>query len=84
MKAQRRNVSYRAGRKSASRLEALRRFSLPEMLEARLMMSAYPVISNADSGAGTLRDAIQQVNLGNYDEIDFSFSSPTTIALGSA
>ena len=62
-----------------------KRFSLPEQLEARTMLSAYLVTSNADDGsAGTLRDAIKQVNLGNFSQIDFGFSSPTTITLTSA
>jgi parallel beta-helix repeat protein len=59
--------------------------SVPEMLEARTMLSAYVVTSSADDGsAGTLRDAIKQVNLGNFDEIDFTFASPTTITLNAA
>src|SRR5690242_11762575 len=58
------------------------RFTLPELLEARTLLSSYLVTSNADDGsAGTLRDAMAQVNLGNYSEIDFA--GPMTIALSS-
>src|SRR5690242_6042936 len=54
-----------------------RRFTLPEMLEARMLMSAstYTVTSSADSGAGTLRDAISQVNQGLVNEILFDTSA---------
>ncbi|HSZ57077.1 MAG TPA: hypothetical protein VK797_15525, partial [Tepidisphaeraceae bacterium] len=60
-----------------------RRFSLPEKLESRTLLSAYVVSSNADDGStGTLRDAITQVNAGLYNEIDFA--GPMTIAVSSA
>jgi hypothetical protein len=39
------------------------------------LLSAYVVTSAADSGAGTLRDAITQANLGNYNRIDFAIGT---------
>ena len=38
------------------------RFSLPELLEGRTLLSAYLVSNTADSGVGSLRDAINKVN----------------------
>jgi hypothetical protein len=56
-----------------------------EALEDRLLLSAYIVTSAGDGGTGTLRDAINQVNLGKYNEIDFNIGavgSAQTITLG--
>jgi len=50
-----------------------------EVLEDRWLLSANAVMvtSIADDGsAGTLRYAINQVNAGNYNEIDFSIGTP--------
>jgi hypothetical protein len=55
-----------------------------EVLEDRYLLSAYVVTSNAESGTGTLSDAINQVNAGNYNEIDFQIGaagSAQTISL---
>jgi len=48
-----------------------------EQLETRLLPATYLVNSTADSGAGTLRDAINQVNSGtdNSNVIDFNIST---------
>src|SRR5579875_2365836 len=46
-----------------------------EALEDRWLLSPYIVTSNADSGSGTLRDAITQANLGSYNEIDFKIGT---------
>src|SRR5205823_6085028 len=46
-----------------------------EQLETRLLPATYLVNSTADSGTGTLRDAINQVNAGDYDVIDFNIST---------
>jgi hypothetical protein len=47
-----------------------------EVLEDRFLLSAYVVTSAADSNAaGTLLYAINQVNDGNYNEIDFQIGS---------
>jgi hypothetical protein len=43
-----------------------------ERLEDRAVPAAYLVTTTADSGPGSLRDAITQVNTGLYNEIDFS------------
>src|SRR5262245_51604184 len=57
-----------------------------EVLEDRCLLSAYVVTSAADSNtAGTLLYAINQVNAGNYNEIDFhigNVGSAQTINLG--
>jgi hypothetical protein len=58
------------------RREARRRFarSRPrlEVLEDRALPSAYVVTTTANDGQGSLHDAINQVNAGHYNEIDFS------------
>ena len=60
-------------RQSAARLRL-------ESLEDRYLLSTYYVTSTADDGSpGTLRDAINQVNQGLYNEIDFNIG-----AVGSA
>lgn len=84
MRMQRRssNKSYR----STSARKGVRRFTLPELLEARTMLSAYHVTTSADGGAGSLRDAITQINLLNspdVDTIDFAMIDGTMISLGS-
>jgi hypothetical protein len=49
---------------------------LLEVLEDRYLLSAYIVNSTADDGSvGTLRDAINQVNAGTYNEIDFTIGA---------
>ncbi len=68
----------------ASRRKPSSRYRLMlELLEVRTLLSAYSVITTADSGAGSLRDAITQINndttgqyLGSHgvDEIDFAVS----------
>jgi hypothetical protein len=58
-----------------------------EALEDRWLLAAYLVTSTADSGAGTLRDAITQVDAGSYNEIDFKIGtvgSTQTISVVSA
>src|SRR5690242_2140753 len=58
---------------------ARRRPSRPrlEALEDRWLLSTYIVTSTADTGGtGTLRDAINQANLGKYTEIDFNIGTP--------
>src|SRR6478672_3283315 len=59
--------------------------SVAEKLEGRLLFSTYVVTSNADSGLGTLRDAMVQANANpGADTIQFSLdSTQTTIALTS-
>ncbi len=72
-------------RQTSSRRKASGGLGVTEQLEARTMLSAYLVTNSADDGsAGTLRDAIKQVNLGNFSQIDFAFSTPTTITVTSA
>jgi hypothetical protein len=58
-----------------------------EVLEDRTLLSAYVVITTADSGPGSLRDAINQINAdtshalyaspsnSNVDEIDFNITA---------
>jgi hypothetical protein len=46
-----------------------------EALEDRWLLSAYVVTTTADSGTGSLRDAITQVNAGVYNEIDFNIGT---------
>jgi parallel beta-helix repeat protein len=85
MNTQRRTISTETVRQPGSRRRLSGQVSLPELLETRTLLSAYLVTSNADDGSvGTLRDAIKQVNLGSVSEIDFGFSTPTTITLGSS
>lgn len=73
-KASRRICSWESGRQQAI---------VPELLETRILLSAYLVTSNADDGsAGTLRDAVAQVNLGNYSEIDFAGPTNITVTSG--
>jgi hypothetical protein len=63
-------------------------------LEDRSLLSAYLVATTADSGTGSLRDAINQVNADtnhtmyaspgnpNVDEIDFAITAPSDAAGG--
>jgi len=76
----------RIARTPATRKIAQRQFSLPELLEARTMLSAYTVNSTLDDGSveHTLRYAVAQVNAGFFDEIDFQFASAGTITLDSS
>src|SRR5579884_3648749 len=63
---------------SMRRKAVVRRPSRPrlEALEDRWLLSPYIVTSTADTGsAGTLRDAINQANLGKYTEIDFNIGT---------
>src|SRR6516165_10544011 len=55
-----------------------------QSVEPRLLLSAYLVTTTSDSGAGSLADAITQVNEGSYDTIDFRIAGagPFTIGLG--
>lgn len=75
----RRSVRGRLGRAIASTRSALPGFA--EGLEPRLLLSTYTVTSTADSGPGSLRDAITN---SSADTITFSLSTlPATIAIGS-
>jgi hypothetical protein len=59
----RKQPSIRKGVSSVARSSRPRpRFSLPELLEGRMLLSAYVVSNTDDSGAGSLRDAINSVN----------------------
>jgi hypothetical protein len=49
-----------------------------EALEDRCLLATYLVTSTADSGPGTLSDAISQCNAGLYNEIDFNIPGPST------
>ncbi len=62
-------------RKSSARWSATR--PRLEQLEDRWLLSTYSVTSAADSGAGTLRDAINQANAsgGTITEIDFNIGT---------
>jgi hypothetical protein len=71
------------------RKRATRRWAIPrlERLEDRTLLSAYLVTTTADSGPGSLRDAITQINADtnhtlyaspsnpNVDEIDFNITA---------
>ena len=91
MNTQRRSSSKsRITRKPATRKLPLQRFSLPELLEARMMLSAtiFNVTSTADTGMGTLREAIGLVNTDAdptaVDTITFTLpTGSTTISLTS-
>jgi hypothetical protein len=48
-----------------------------ELLEDRTLLAAYVVNTTDDSGSGSLRDAINQVNAGLYNEIDFAITGGT-------
>jgi len=57
-------------------------FTHVEKLEPRLLLSIYEVVNTNDAGPGSLRDAINQVDNGAFDTIDFKIpgSGPFTIA----
>src|SRR6516225_10013658 len=86
--ASRRSTSARKNNRTRKSLQGTKLFL--EMLEARMVLSPYMVTTTADSGAGSLRDAITQVNadtshtlypsLGNpsVDEIDFAITASDT------
>lgn len=55
---------------------------LPEMLEERQLMSTYTVTTSADSGAGSLRQAILNANAdSSADTINFEMTDGSTISL---
>jgi hypothetical protein len=54
-----------------------------EALEARTVLSTFTVTSLADSGAGSLRDAVQQANANPGSEIQFKPGLKGTIPLSS-
>jgi hypothetical protein len=57
-----------------------------EPLEDRTAPAAYVVANTNDGGPGSLRDAINQVDAGNFNQIDFAIGatgSRQTIAVGS-
>src|SRR5579875_1162322 len=71
-------LSQSIRRKNASR----RRANRPrlEVLEGRWLLSTYIVTSTADSGAGSLRDAINSANAtgSTITEIDFNIGTKGT------
>jgi titin len=69
-----RQLFARSANRPLRKPPACRRPNL-EALEDRWLLSTYVVTSTADSGAGTLRDAITQVNLGKDSEIDFAIGA---------
>jgi uncharacterized delta-60 repeat protein len=77
-------LSGKPERKAASRRRPAFRRPLLEALEDRTLLSAYVVTTTADSGPGSLRDAIYTINAdttGQYlgahgvDEIDFAITA---------
>ena len=75
-------------RPSASRAVVRRSIPTLEALEGRVVLSrvTVTVTGPADDGnVGSLRYACNQVNLGNFDTIDFAFNDPNahTIAVTS-
>ena len=84
-----RNVAtFRTTRVRPGATRAVVRRSIPtlEALEARVVLSTVTVTGPVDDGnVGSLRFAINQVNLGNFDTIDFAFTDPNahTIAVTS-
>ncbi len=78
-----RSVRVRSG---ASRAVVRRSIPVLEALEGRVVLSTITVTGPLDDGnVGSLRFAINQVNLGNFDTIDFAFTDPNahTIAVTS-
>ena len=73
-------------RKTQKQLATIRRrrqINLVEVFEVRAMLSTFSVTSNADSGAGTLRQALLDAAASSgADDIQFNIGS--TITLGSA
>jgi hypothetical protein len=61
-----------SGPSAKDKRKSVRRTPRLERLEDRAVPAAYLVNTTADGGAGSLRDAITQVNAGLYNEIDFS------------
>ena len=57
-----------------------------EMLESRCLLATVLVTSTNSAGTGSLRDAINAVNAGQYDTIDFNLtgSGPFVIKLGTS
>ena len=66
MKKQRSSIPDRPTARSSRRV---RRFNLPELLEARTLLSTYWVTSAADDGAGSLRQAILNANVDTTPDI---------------
>src|SRR5947209_13682863 len=80
-----RDVRRAASRAAGATMQTGQRLAI-ERLELRVLLSAYVVTSSADAGSGSLRDAIAQVNVGQFNEIDFDIQAGglRTIAVASS
>ena len=81
-----RNHTFRFKHSIDRRALRRHRFSTLEMLEARTLLSTYTVTSAADSGPGSLRDAIGSANADATADViafDIAGSGVQTIALAS-
>jgi PKD domain len=79
----RRSSLSRSGRAAADRRHGSRRRSLPilEHLEDRQLLASFVVTNLADSGAGSLRDAINQANVSADGSSTISFQPGLTGAI---
>src|SRR5260370_33846696 len=81
-----RSREWRSGRWRATQSRRSRRSFVPQLtvLEERTVPSTFTVTNLADSGSGSLRDAVQQANLSpGADTIQFAPRLTGTIALAS-
>ncbi len=79
----RRLFGSRKTQKQLATIRRRRQMNLVEVFEVRAMLSTFSVTSNADSGAGSLRQALLDANAnGTADDIQFNIGS--TITLDSA